>query len=289
MRATISLAVSLLGVPLLASVASAQWCGYIAPPRAPDFQNTKGFYLTTKFGMIYGPNHCVHPPFPPFQGMLPGPCCPPGALVPGGPGFGPPPCPPCKLYPGPLFAGVNHPGQCPPGGWGIPCYTMTGGTYGPWGTPRPGYPVCAYPGCSGYYSYAHPAAPPGVNLSELARNIAMTHSGGTYPAMPCGPCGPVQQPGMLAWAPVGPPMHAVGWLPVQGCPPNMGHGEGQGPNGIVAFPNHLYARGPRDFFMIDTDPRSSPYTYGLTGLSPYFRSRTPLLDAPTAPVENLPN
>lgn len=34
--------------------------------------------------------------------------------------------------------------------------------------------------------------------------------------------------------------------------------------GVAAFPSHLYARGPRDFFMIDTDPRSSPFTYGLT-------------------------
>jgi hypothetical protein len=41
--------------------------------------------------------------------------------------------------------------------------------------------------------------------------------------------------------------------------------------GIAAFPSHLYARGPRDFYMVETDPRSSPYTYGLTG----FPSTTP--------------
>jgi hypothetical protein len=44
-----------------------------------------------------------------------------------------------------------------------------------------------------------------------------------------------------------------------------GNGNGMGGRGnVAAFPAHLYARGPRDFFMIDTDPRSSPYTYGLT-------------------------
>jgi hypothetical protein len=35
--------------------------------------------------------------------------------------------------------------------------------------------------------------------------------------------------------------------------------------GLVGFPSHLYARSPRDFFMIDTDPRSSPYRYGAVG------------------------
>ena len=29
-----------------------------------------------------------------------------------------------------------------------------------------------------------------------------------------------------------------------------------------SFPSHLYARGPRDYFMIDVDPANSRYTYG---------------------------
>ncbi len=32
--------------------------------------------------------------------------------------------------------------------------------------------------------------------------------------------------------------------------------------GMPYFPRHLFARSPRDFFMVDTDPRTSPYSYG---------------------------
>ena len=35
-----------------------------------------------------------------------------------------------------------------------------------------------------------------------------------------------------------------------------------GPSGPAAFPSHLFSRSPRDFFMIETDPRASPYSYG---------------------------
>lgn len=31
------------------------------------------------------------------------------------------------------------------------------------------------------------------------------------------------------------------------------------------FPRHLYARSPRDYFMVDTDPQPSPYNYGFAG------------------------
>ena len=75
MRVSTSLAGALLAAHLLAGAAAAQY-GYIAPPRAPDFQNTPPFYYTTCFGVKYGPNYCVHPCFPPFQGMLSGPPCP---------------------------------------------------------------------------------------------------------------------------------------------------------------------------------------------------------------------
>lgn len=35
-------------------------------------------------------------------------------------------------------------------------------------------------------------------------------------------------------------------------------------NGVTAFPNHLFARSPRDFFMVEVDPRQRPHDYGLT-------------------------
>lgn len=45
--------------------------------------------------------------------------------------------------------------------------------------------------------------------------------------------------------------------------PVVGLGQpANGSVGMAAFPTHLYARGPRDFYMYNTDPRSSPYTYG---------------------------
>ena len=34
------------------------------------------------------------------------------------------------------------------------------------------------------------------------------------------------------------------------------------PSGGAAFPSHLFSRSPRDFFMVETDPRSRPVTYG---------------------------
>jgi hypothetical protein len=40
-----------------------------------------------------------------------------------------------------------------------------------------------------------------------------------------------------------------------------GAAAGMGP-GSLGFPSHLYARSPRDYFMIDVDPANSPYTYG---------------------------
>jgi hypothetical protein len=143
MRRIVPLAAALLAADLLAGAASAQVhfnglglhapVAVYPPPRAPDFQNTRPFYYNTAFGMTYGPNYYVYPPFNPYQGVLPG---------------------------------------------------------------------------------------PSANWS-------------------CGPSGG----DVLAAKALG----------------------------IAAFPSHLYARGPRDFFMIETDPRASPFTYGLTN----FPSSTP--------------
>ena len=64
-----------LGTLLLAFLfvphAQAQWCPLPIPP-APDACGP-GFYCANECGQVYGPNYCVYPPFPPFQGMLPVP------------------------------------------------------------------------------------------------------------------------------------------------------------------------------------------------------------------------
>jgi hypothetical protein len=70
-RALFSLLVVMIGLALSASQASAQCC-YIAPPRAPDMLGP-GTYCTNPYGVTYGPNYNVLPPYPPFQGMLLGP------------------------------------------------------------------------------------------------------------------------------------------------------------------------------------------------------------------------
>jgi hypothetical protein len=63
--------VAVAGLALTATQVSAQ-CYYIAPPRAPDMRNP-GFYYTNPYGVIYGPNYYVRPPFPPYQGAILGP------------------------------------------------------------------------------------------------------------------------------------------------------------------------------------------------------------------------
>lgn len=42
-------------------------------PKAPDMTG-QGFYYTNSYGITYGPNYCVTPPFPPFNGLIPIPC-----------------------------------------------------------------------------------------------------------------------------------------------------------------------------------------------------------------------
>jgi hypothetical protein len=79
--------VTLVSLPLLVGLAQAQgppYCGCYYPPipQAPDMCNP-GYYWTSICGLTYGPVHCVHPPYPPFQGMVSGP---PARCGPGGPG-----------------------------------------------------------------------------------------------------------------------------------------------------------------------------------------------------------
>ena len=63
---TLTLAMGLLGSSLQGQ------CCYIMPPPAPDMRGP-GFYWTSPYGDTYGPSWYVQPPFPPFQGMIPGP------------------------------------------------------------------------------------------------------------------------------------------------------------------------------------------------------------------------
>jgi hypothetical protein len=87
------LAGAFLGLALSAGLAHAQQpykgCYYPPIPHAPDMCNP-GYYWTSVCGLTYGPAHCIYPPYPPFQGMVPGP--PPRPYGPGaprGPGAGP--------------------------------------------------------------------------------------------------------------------------------------------------------------------------------------------------------
>jgi hypothetical protein len=65
---------ALLVLTLAASAAPAQYY-HPCVPRAPDARGP-GFYCPNYCGLIYGPNYCLQPPFPPFQGMVLPPCPP---------------------------------------------------------------------------------------------------------------------------------------------------------------------------------------------------------------------
>ena len=64
----------LAGVFVATSLASAQYPPYPCMPRptAPDACGP-GTYNTGRYGMVYGPNYNVHPPYPPFNGISPAP------------------------------------------------------------------------------------------------------------------------------------------------------------------------------------------------------------------------
>lgn len=82
MRTSILTSAGLLLTLLVASAANAApWpdcscCPYCSPPvvrpPAPDACGP-GFWCTGMCGMPYGPNYCLRPPFPPFNGVLPYP------------------------------------------------------------------------------------------------------------------------------------------------------------------------------------------------------------------------
>lgn len=43
---------------------------YPSTPQAPDARGC-GYYVTNPGGMVYGPNYCVYPCFPPYNGERP--------------------------------------------------------------------------------------------------------------------------------------------------------------------------------------------------------------------------
>ncbi len=69
---------TLIGIGVLlvglctAAPAKAQYCYVLPPPQAPDACNG-GYYAQNSYGAWYGPNYYVYPPYPPFNGMVPGP------------------------------------------------------------------------------------------------------------------------------------------------------------------------------------------------------------------------
>jgi hypothetical protein len=76
MRAKLLWLGMVLGAASFAPAAHAQcYVPYI--PKAPDMCGP-GNYGTNWAGLYYGPNYCVYPPFPPYQGELLGPCGPRG-------------------------------------------------------------------------------------------------------------------------------------------------------------------------------------------------------------------
>jgi hypothetical protein len=89
-----------LAAALMAPLACAQ-CYYPPIPQAPDMCGP-GSYCRGRCGMVYGPNYCVRPPYPPFQGMIPGPPPPrPGGVQGpyGGNAMGPPGSPLFPTHP----------------------------------------------------------------------------------------------------------------------------------------------------------------------------------------------
>jgi hypothetical protein len=70
MKATLTTAALLLCFLACSSSAQAQypWC-WPPIPQAPDAMGP-GYYCLNQCGCVMGPNWCVYPPFPPFNGMV---------------------------------------------------------------------------------------------------------------------------------------------------------------------------------------------------------------------------
>jgi hypothetical protein len=84
MKATASLLAALVLAAAAVPAAHADNPLFPKCPQAPDMCGP-GYYATNNCGALYGPNYCVRPAHPPFNGLLPAP----GGGGPGGPGAGP--------------------------------------------------------------------------------------------------------------------------------------------------------------------------------------------------------
>jgi hypothetical protein len=79
MKATIAGLAALLALAVFTPASHAQYCRPFYPqcwapiPQAPDMCGS-GFCSGYGYGQMYGPNLNVYPPFPPFNGMVFGPC-----------------------------------------------------------------------------------------------------------------------------------------------------------------------------------------------------------------------
>jgi hypothetical protein len=155
MKATNFTLASLLCLTLVVSVAPGDY--YVSPVLknpilpAPDARGP-GFYTVCPDGTAYGPNYNVRPPFPPFNGMLPGDK---GKYIQSGQGTGLP----YDYFHGgqPVRPGFGG----PPGGGGpgLGPYGRGPGGPGP-GWPGPGAPGPGGPG-SPYGPGGGPGFPPG--------------------------------------------------------------------------------------------------------------------------------
>jgi len=72
MKATLSWLAALVLAVTACSVARANPYPYYYPPypQAPDACGP-GYFCTNYCGAVYGPNYCLRPPFPPFNGFRP--------------------------------------------------------------------------------------------------------------------------------------------------------------------------------------------------------------------------
>jgi hypothetical protein len=72
MKATLPWFAALLLAVAACTAAQAGPYPYYYPsyPQAPDACGP-GFYCTNCCGAVYGPNYCVRPPYPPFNGFRP--------------------------------------------------------------------------------------------------------------------------------------------------------------------------------------------------------------------------
>lgn len=206
------------------------YCGFIYR-RAPDCGNP-GYYVVNQFGMVYGPNYYVVPPFQPFNGIMP-----------------PLPKPQKVPQPPPVPCAANPYGYAP-GSPGMAAPTPSPGlgprqdTYGPVPSQSPGMP-----GVGGMMM-----PPPAPNFQQAP--MPPQGFGGPQLPMSSNTAGDnriqtVQ--GTNNQANAGNPPPALP-RPVQGNPAQVPPGKRIGLTPVPAtpiFPTHPFARSPRDYFMLD--------------------------------------